>query len=304
MPQVKFRELMDEAERGGYAVGYFESWSLESLLAVADAAERLRSPVILGFSGMALPSPDRRVADPLPVYAEMARAVIRGLSVPACLLFNESPYLEAVFEAIDLGFGLVMYTDEGLAPAVLEERIAGVVAYAHPQGVAVEGELTPLVGVGGGLTSVPDNLRLTDPEAARGFVERTGIDAMAVNIGQAHLHGRARVRLDLDRLARLRRDVPVSLVLHGASSIDRADLEAAIGLGIRKINVGSALKQAFFEAVRRACLGRHDPYNPYEVIGSGLEGDILVQGRLAMQDVVEAYLRLFGSAGKAGSPAR
>lgn len=300
MPQVGFRELMDEAERGGYAVGYFESWSLESLLAVADAAKRMRSPVILGFSGISLPAPGRRVVDPFRVYAEMGRAVAQGLAVPACLLLNESPYLEAVLDAIDLGFGLVMYTDEGLAPTVLEERIAGVVARAHPQGVAVEGEMTPLEGVSGGLESLPDDPHLSDPEAARGFVERTGIDAMAVNIGQAHLHGRARVRLDLDRLARLRRDVPVPLVLHGATSIDRDDLRAAIGLGIRKINVGSALKQAFFDAVRRACRGRDDPYNPYEVIGSGLEADILVQGRLAMQDVVEAYLRLFGSAGKAG----
>jgi fructose/tagatose bisphosphate aldolase len=96
--------------------------------------------------------------------------------------------------------------------------------------------------------------------------------------------------------------VQVPLVLHGATSIDRDDLRAAIALGIRKVNVGSALKQAFFDAVRRACLRQDDPYNPYEVIGSGLEADILVQGRLAMQDVVEAYLRLFGSAGKAGSP--
>ena len=78
--------------------------------------------------------------------------------------------------------------------------------------------------------------------------------------------------------ARLRRELPIPLVLHGASSIDRDDLEAAIGLGIRKINVGSALKQAFFDAVRRACLGVDDRYNPYEVIGSGLEADILVQG--------------------------
>jgi fructose/tagatose bisphosphate aldolase len=295
---------MDEAQRGEYAVGYFESWSLESLLAVADAAERLRSPVILGFSGISLPAPDRRVVDPLGVYAEMGQEVARSLSVPACLLFNESPYLEAVVEAIDLGFGLVMYTDDSLAPTVFDERIAVVVARAHAAGVAVEGEMTSLEGVGGGLTSVPEDPRLTDPAAARDFVERTGIDAMAVNIGQAHLHGRTRVHLDLDRLAALRREVPVPLVLHGATSIDHDDLRAAIGLGIRKVNVGSSLKQAFFDAVRRACWQQDDPYNPYEVIGSGLEADILVQGRLAMQDVVETYLRLFGSAGKADSPAK
>jgi fructose/tagatose bisphosphate aldolase len=304
MSLIGFRELIDEAEGGRYAVGYFESWNLESLLAVADAAERTNSPVILGFSGIYLPSPDRRVADPLGVLEAMAREVASGLSVPACLLFNESPYLEAVFEAIDLGFGLVMYTDDGLAPALIEERMASVVAHAHAKNVSVEGEMAPLEGVGGGLQSVPDDPRLTDHEAARGFVERTGIDALAVNIGQAHVHGRATVRLDLERLAQLRRKVPIPLVLHGASSIDRDDLKAAIGLGIRKINVGSVLKQAFFRAVRRACLVVDDTYNPYEVIGSGLEADILVQGRLAMQDVVEAYMRLFGSGGTAATQTR
>src|SRR5262245_30458322 len=127
MPLAGFRELMADAERGGYAVGYFESWNLESLLAVADAAERTRSPVILGFSGIHLPDPDRRVAGPLAAYAALGSEVARGLSVPACLLFNESPYLDAVEAAIDLGFGLAMYTDDALDPAALEGRVAGVV---------------------------------------------------------------------------------------------------------------------------------------------------------------------------------
>jgi fructose/tagatose bisphosphate aldolase len=304
MPLVGFQDLMDDAGRGGYAVGYFESWSLESLLAVADAAERTRSPVILGFSGIYLTAPDRLVADPLSAYAALGREVGRGLSVPACLLFNESPYYDAVVAAIELGFGLVMYTDEALDPPDLEEHVGRVVGLAHAAGIAVEAEMTPLEGVGGGLAAAPLDPRLTDPEAARGFVARTGVDALAVNVGQAHLHGRATVRLDLDLLERIGLDVSAPLVLHGATSLDRDDLRAAIGLGVRKVNVGSALKQAFFGAVRDACLGRGDTYNPYEVIGSGFEADILVQGRLAMQEVVETYMRLFGSDGKAGSQAR
>ncbi len=72
---VDFPRRMNPAREGGYAVGYFESWNLESLLAVADAAEAVRSPVILGFSGIYLPHPERRVADPLAAYAAMARTV-------------------------------------------------------------------------------------------------------------------------------------------------------------------------------------------------------------------------------------
>src|SRR6188474_303171 len=107
MARASFAELMAAAENGGYAVGYFESWNLESLLAVADAAEATRSPVILGFSGIYLPHPQRVARDPLSTYAAMGLDVCRRLSVPACLLFNESPNLEWVFEAIELGFGLV-----------------------------------------------------------------------------------------------------------------------------------------------------------------------------------------------------
>jgi fructose/tagatose bisphosphate aldolase len=300
MPLVSFHELMDDAERGGYAVGYFESWNLESLLAVADAAEHARSPVILGFSGIYLPSPRRLVADPLGAYSAMGLEVARGLSVPACLLFNESPYVEAVIEAIHLGFGLVMYTEDSPDEYMFERRVAQVVQVAHEAGRSVEAETMPLEGVGGGLASAPESPRLTDPEAARGFVEQTDVDALAVNIGQAHLHGRATVRLDLDRLARLRGEVPVPLVLHGASSVDRDDLRAAIGLGVRKVNVGSALKQAFLTAMRATCLGLGESFNPYEAIGSGLDADVLVPGRLAMQRAVEDYMKLFGSAGKAG----
>src|SRR4051794_24378230 len=107
-----FQDLMSRAEHGGYAVGYFESWNLESLLAVADAAEATRSPVILGFSGIYLPHPSRVVNDSITTYAAMGLDVCKRLSVPACLLFNESPDLTWVHGAIDTGFGLVMYTDE------------------------------------------------------------------------------------------------------------------------------------------------------------------------------------------------
>jgi ketose-bisphosphate aldolase len=298
MPLVPFIELMAQAEHGGYAVGYFESWNFESLLAVADAAERMKSPVILGFSGLYVPSPARRVADPLAAYAAMASTVAQGLSIPTCVLFNESPYFSVVEDAVRLGFGLVMYTDEAIERRTLEERTRGIVAHAHARGAAVEGELRPLAGVGGELSSASQDARFTNPEEAREFVERTGIDALAVNVGQAHVHGRSFVRLDLDRVAELKDAVPVPLVLHGASSVDRDDLRAAIARGIRKINIGSVLKQAYFGALRSACVARDETVNPYEVIGSGLDADVLVAGRVAMQETVEELIRRFGSAGR------
>jgi len=296
MALVPFNELMCEAEKGNYAVGYFESWNLESLQAVADAAESMRSPVILGFSGIYLPHPARTRRENLKVYAALGLETCRSLSVPSCLLFNESPDFEWVTEAIELGFGLVMYTDEEVSVEEQVERVRAIVERAHRKGVAVEGELMPLPGVGGELSAAPELNCLDDPEVARSFVERTQVDAFAVNLGQAHVHGRTMIQLNLARLRELREKITVPLVLHGATSISQSDLKDAIQLGVRKINVGSVLKRSFFEAMRSACSSISEGYNPYEVVGSGLEKDVLTHARIALQKKVEELMNLFGSA--------
>ncbi len=300
MPLVAFGELMTEAARGHYAVGYFESWNLESLMAVADAAEAVHSPVLLGFSGIYLPHPERVVREPLSAYAAMGLESCRSLSVPSALVFNESPHLEPVLEAIDLGFGLVMFSDENLDLTSQTSRVAQVVKAAHRQRVAVEGEVAALPGIGGGLAeAVEEEMHLTDLDSARDFLDQTGVDALAVNVGQVHLHGRREVGLDLAHLEALNRALPVPLVLHGATSVRRQDLVEAIQLGVCKINVGSLLKQVYLQALRRACAAVEEPSsNPYEVVGSGLAADVLIPGRLAVQHAVEELMVLFGSAGK------
>jgi fructose/tagatose bisphosphate aldolase len=298
MARVAFAELMTEAEHRGYSGGYFESWNLESLLAVADAAEATRSPVVLGFSGIYLPHPSRVARDPLAPYAAMAAAVADALTVPACLHFNESPDRAWVEGAIASGFDLVMFSDDTLPPAERSSIIRAVAERAHARGAAVDAELEPLPGVAGDLApgAAGSDRRLTDPSEARAFIDETGIDALAINVGQLHLHGRSTARLDLSRLRALG-TLPVPLVLHGGSSIAPDDLRAAVALGVRKINIGSRLKQTCFTALRDACAGVSSSANPYEVIGSGLANDVLVAGRLAMQRDVEAMMRLFGSAG-------
>lgn len=296
MALVPFKELMLYAEKGRYAVGYFESWNLESLQAVADAAEATRSPVILGFSGIYLPHPSRSTREDLSVYAALGLETCRSLSVPCCLLLNESPHLKWVNEAIELGFGLVMYTEEGLGFEEQVRQVCGVVERAHRKGVAVEGELSPLPGVGGELLAAPEATDSDDPELACLFVEQTQIDALAVNIGQAHLHGRSEVHLNFARLKQLRDKIDIPLVLHGATSISQSDIKEAIRLGVRKVNVGSVLKRCFFEAMRSACSRVGEEYNPYEVIGSGFDNDVLTQARIELQKKVEEFMGLFGSA--------
>lgn len=299
MALVPFKDMMAEAERGQYAVGYFECWNLESLFAVADAAEATRSPVILGFSGISLPNPERVVKDRLGPYAALGLETCRAISTPACLLFNESAHMDWVLEAINLNFSLVMFVGDDLEYETLVERVRQVVAAAHAAGISVEGEISSVPGLSGELSAAPGERNLTDPARARQFVEQTGVDVLAVNVGQAHLHGREKVRLDMARLDELRQALPVPLVLHGSTSVAREDVAEAVGRGIRKINVGSSLKLAYLEETRRACQAVGQHYNPYQVVGSGLAEDVLVAGRLGVQRVVEDLMRLFGSAGKA-----
>ena len=299
MPIFSFQELMAAAEAGRYAVGYFEAWNLESLFAVADAAAAMRSPVLLGYSGIHIPITEGGAGERLAPYAALAEDVARQLPVPACLLFNESPRLDWVLQAVRLRFGLVMFSDPGLEAEAQVENVRRVVREAHPVSVAVEGEMNSLPGVMQGLSRVPDDLHLTDPRDARQFVETTGVDALAVNIGQAHMHGRKPVRLDLARLSALRKEVPVPMVLHGGTSVSQDDLSQAIDLGIRKVNLGSVIKRSYFEGMRSVLARIGADFNPYEVVGSGLPNDVLTAGRLAMKRTVEQFMTLFKSAGKA-----
>src|SRR5438128_1195123 len=101
MSIATFQDMLADAARRRYAVGYFECWNLESMLAVAAAAEEMRSPVILGYSGIYLPHPRRQVHDPLPTLAAMGLETCRRLDVPACLLFNESPAFNWVLNAVE-----------------------------------------------------------------------------------------------------------------------------------------------------------------------------------------------------------
>lgn len=301
MPRVRFNELLEHAGRNRYAVGYFESWNLESLLAVADAAEAKKSPVILGFSGITLPNEKRVVRDSLSTYAAFGKDICARLSVPSCLLFNESAYLSWVLEAIDLEFDAVMFTDDRLTLAEQTENVKTVVQKAHDRGVAVEGELTPLPGAGGEAVLPGEQGPKTGIGEALEFIYKTGVDSFAVDIGQVHRHGRIKLPLDLEHLKLLKERISTPLALHGASSVDGKSIQAAVAAGIAKINVGSNLKRAFFNAMRNACIETGEDFNPYDIIGSGLSVDVLTKGRVAVQSMVEDLMDLFGSTGRAFS---
>ena len=299
MPLVDFKELMTDAEKKRYAVGYFESWNLESLLAAYDAAEKLRSPIILGFNGIFLTHYDRVIKDPLKLYAILAEEACRQIKVPACSIFNESPKLDEVLDAIDMGYKMVMFTDERLSFEKQVEKVSIVVKKAHKKNVAVEGELASLPGIGSELTELPDDLKFTTPESAINFINQTNVDSLAINIGQAHMHGKREIHLKLDALVEIKKKVKIPLVLHGGSYINPDDIKNAIEIGIRKINVGSILKKVYFQKIKETVKNLSLSSNPYDIVGSGFKNDIHTKARLAVQAVIENFMIQYGSNNKA-----
>jgi len=138
MPLVPIRELLGAALDKGYAVGYFESWNLESLQGVIDAAEATRSPVIIGFNGEFLTTPSRLAVERIAWHGALGRAAAEGAGVPCGLIFNECPLDAVLRQAVTAGFNLVMLADPEADYADYERRTAELAAFAHARAAEAE----------------------------------------------------------------------------------------------------------------------------------------------------------------------
>ena len=270
MPLASIKTMFESAVAGKYAIGYFESWNLESLQGVLDAAEETRSPIVIGFNGEFLSDPDRLAAERLALYGGAGKAAAEASPVPCGFIFNECTRDEWSLRAIDEGFNLIMPIDGGNDYEAYILRTAKISGRAHEHGVAVEGEIGELPD---GFDAAHEGLS-THPEQAADFVERTGVDLLAVSVGNVHC-----------------------LVLHGGTGIEGGALKEAIALGAAKINYGTYLKLAYLDAVRKA-LDSQCP-DPHKLLGGGGEEDVMVLGRHAIKDAVLERIHLLGCCGKA-----
>ena len=294
MPLESANVLMQKAVAGRYAVGYFESWNLESLQGVVDAAEASRSPVIVGFGGEVLSRRGRLGEERLAWYAALGKAAADSASVPCGLILNECSRADWVRQAVALGFNLVMYTPATEDSRALTREIADFARYAHSHGVAVEAELDTLpCGISAELTEGS----VTDPRRAAELVAATGIDLLAVSVGNVHIALHGTQALDVDRIAAIRKAVTVPLVLHGGSGIEPDSLREAIAAGIAKVNFGTSMKLRYLSALRKTLDTRQK--DPHRLLGHGGEEDLLVAGRLAVRDAVLEKMQVLGCCGKA-----
>ena len=295
MPLEPISKMIARAEERDYAVGYFESWNLESLQGVVDAAERADAPVIIGFSGEHLTYPDRLAAERLECYAALGRAAAESAAVPCGLIFNECPRFDWVRRAVTAGFNLVMPIAAGPVDADFVRQTSELTRYAHEHGVAVEAEFGELPHAAADGEIEPGEA--TDPQAAAEFLRATGVDLLAVSIGNVHVLLGGQQQLDLERLAALREMVPAALVLHGGTGIAGESLRQAVAGGVVKVNFGTGLKDRYLAAVR-AALGT-DQNDPHRLLGFGGQEDVMVAGRLAVRDAVLEKMDFLGCCGKA-----
>lgn len=295
MPLESVARLMAKARQGKYAIGYFESWNLESLQGVIDAAETANSPVIIGFNGDFLCSAGRKTEERLSWYAELGKAAARSTHVPCALIFNECPNDLWVEKAAIAGFNLVMPADPEASYENYLKRVKTLTERAHSYGAWVEAEVGELPNGHSGHIQAGGSM--TDPEIAAKFVEETKVDLLAVSVGNVHIMVRGKQSLDLGQLEKIHRKVSIPLVLHGGTGIAEDSLRQAINLGVAKVNYGTRLKQTYLHAVRTAL--KNDAIDPHDLLGRGGESDIMVAGRLAVRDEVLRQIQVLGSEGKA-----
>lgn len=296
MPIVSLPQLLEDARAGRYAVGYFESWDVYSLEATVAAAEAEQSPVIIGIGGLST-NHDWLRNRGIGIYGPVCRALAAATSVPTAVLFNEADSFAEAAGALGAGYNAVMMHTQGWSWDRLVRDTAALSHAAHVLGVAVEGEVGALseMTLDGSIdTSIG---AMTEVDDAVRFVEETGVDALAVAVGNVHFVTSDYVpTIDVDRIRAIGAAVEVPLVLHGGSGTPADQMRAAVEAGITKVNVGTRLKHVFKTALAGTPIGTGDPNL---LIGSRERDDVHSVASEALTTEIRRLMQVFGSSGAA-----
>lgn len=284
MPLVPVKELLQRAEEGKYAVGAFNVNNMELVQAILAAAEAEKAPVIMQASQGAI-----KYAGIEYIYA-LASLAANQSSVPVALHLDHGTSFEQCMKCIRVGFTSVMI-DGSKYP--LEENIAltnKVLEVARATGVSVEAELGKIGGTEDDIHVDERDAFFTDPEEARYFVEKTGVDSLAIAIGTAHGQYKGIPQLDFPRLEKIVGLVKIPIVLHGSSGVPDEAVQEAIRLGVRKVNIDTNIREAFTAACRQVLENNAKEIDPRKVLAPAREAATLV---------IREKIRVFGSSGKA-----
>lgn len=284
MALVPVTDLLLRAERGGYAVGAFNANNMEIVQAIVEAAEKEKSPVIMQASQGAI-----KYAG-LEYITGMVKIASESSHVPVALHLDHGTDFDQVVRCIRSGFSSVMYDGSKLP---LEENIAitnKVLEITRPIGVSVEAELGKIGGTEDDIHVSEREAMYTDPEEARYFVEKTGVESLAIAIGTAHGQYKGDPKLDFDRLQKIKSLVKIPIVLHGSSGVSDESLRRAIALGVRKVNIDTNIREAFVWELRRRMEENPKEIDPRKLLGPARDAAVAI---------IREKIRVFGSSGKA-----
>ena len=235
----------------GYAIAGFNVFDYNDASAVIAAAEEMNLPVILMVN--------RGAAEHMPIkyMGPMLAAMADDARVDVCVHLDHAIDIERIREAVESGFSSVMYDGSQLSFEENVKNTCEVIAIAHPKGISVEAEIGS-VGYSDMASAVE---RYTEPEEAKAFYEATGVDALAISVGTIHRLADRKIDVQFDRLARIRAAVDVPLVIHGATSVRDEELRRLSEEGVRKINLGTCLRVAFGNGLRREFENRPEEFD-------------------------------------------
>ena len=279
---VNMKQMLQSARSGGYGVGFFNAVNVEMARAIIETAEALRAPVIIGTAEILLPCmPMERVAEYLIPMAGKAK-------VPVAVHYDHGLTFDKCMEALRLGFTSIMYDCSTASYGENLANVAEMVKICHGMGATVEGELGHVGdNEGAGRLNNPSDY-FTDPQVAADFVRRTGVDALAVAVGNAHGDYRFPPKLDFQRITDISEITGVPLVLHGGSGLSDSDFRQAVARGVAKINIFTDLDKAGKAGVEKGLQA-----------GAATLMQLMPYTIEAMSAVVRNKIELFGSAGRA-----
>ena len=296
MPLVPLQQILGKARTDGFAVGYFEAWDACSLEAVLTAAEAESAPVILGFGAMMVDGTWLERGG-IEVLGAVARSYAARSSVYVALLFNEAHTLDHAKRGIDAGFNAVMIDTHSWQTEDAIVAVKELCRVAHQSGVAVEGELgSPAEATASGVDH--SHASLTDPDEAARFVEETGVDCLAVSVGNVHIMMDQEASIDMERLRSIHERVDVPLVIHGGTSFPPVAVAPAIALGVAKFNVGTVLKHAFWDGLESSVRSVGTNPDVHRLLGSHKESDVMGVAQQRMTTKVRSLIRQYGGSGR------
>ena len=279
---VNMKEMLAKAQKEQYGIGFFNAVNVEMARAIIETAEELRAPVIVGTAEVLLSAMSlERVAEYLIPMAQKA-------GVPVAVHYDHGLTFEKCMEALKLGFSSVMYDCSTASYEENLDRVAEMVRVCHGMGVTVEGELGHVGdNEGAGKLENPSDY-FTDPAVAADFVRKTGVDALAVAVGNAHGDYKFPPKLDFSRITAIREATGIPLVLHGGSGLSDDDFREAVRRGVCKINIFTDLDKAGKAGIEKGL--KNGAASMMGLIPYELE---------AMKEVVRNKIGLFGSDGRA-----